>query len=399
MRANTSPRPRNRRATPTGEADRRHPDGIASSKPAPSSPASNHLREPKPPDLTQESARERVAELPNNFVRSDLLQMSPEEVIARKRVVFLVGAPRSGTTWLQLMLSRSPRIATANETYLFTGYTRSLFSAWDHHQRNVRAVGLHNLMIEEEYLELVRSFACKVMLRILDKKPEADIILEKTPDHVLRWRDIKRVFPDAFFLHIVRDPRSVVSSLCAASRVDWGERWTSREVLVNCETWIKYINESKKLKATTNNYLQVRYEDLWHNGEQTLMSIFSWLGVENCHAECSAILRECQIANLRGGRLDGAPWDMAAEPREFYRTGGTENWRSELTPREAFLVEHLARTLMTEFGFIADSRSKIIFPLIIASRLRFAISWRLLARRSKQEASLSSKDHAGASSA
>jgi hypothetical protein len=47
---------------------------------------------------------------------------------------------------------------------------------------------------------------------------------------------------------------------------------------------------------------------------------------------------------------------------------------------------------MSEFGFVADSRPKIIFPLIIASHLRFAIAWRLLARQSKREAILSSKE-------
>jgi Sulfotransferase family len=364
----------------------------ATSKPAPCYLPSGSLDGPQRPGLVPESAGEPIRRLPTNPARPDSLRTSPEEVIARKRVVFLVGAPRSGTTWLQLLLSRSPHIATANETYLFTGYTRSLFAAWAHHQRNVRAVGLHNLMSEEEYFDLIRNFTCKVMLRILEKNPQADIVLEKTPDHVLHWRDILKIFPEAYFLHIVRDPRSVVSSLCAASRVAWGAKWTSREVLMNCETWIKYIKESKKLKAATDNFLQVTYQDLWHNGEETLTSIFSWLGVEVGQTECSTILRECQIANLRGGRLEGAPWDMATEPKEFYRKGGTENWRSELTPREAFLVESLTRDLMTEFGFIADSRPKIIFPLIIASRLRFAIAWRLLARQYKREASLSGKE-------
>ena len=176
-------------------------------------------------------------------------------------------------------------------------------------------------MSEEEYFSLVRNFSCKVMLRILDKKPGADIILEKTPDHVLYWDRILKIFPDAFFLHIVRDPRSVVSSLCAAG-TGWGRQWASREVLVNCETWIKYVKESKNLKAATENFLQVTYEDLWQNGEKTLMSVFSWLGVQISFDECRKILDECQIANLRSNRLEAAPWDLTAEPKEFYRKGG-----------------------------------------------------------------------------
>ena len=123
------------------------------------------------------------------------------------------------------------------------------------------------------------------------------------------------------------------------------------------------------------------------------MSIFSWLGVQSSSKECRKLLDECQIDNLRNNRLEAAPWDLAAEPQEFYRKGGTENWRTELTPREAFLIEHLTRDLMAEFGFVAASRRKIIFPLIVASRLRYAVAWRLRARKSKRE--ISERDYSG----
>jgi Sulfotransferase family len=203
---------------------------------------------------------------------------NPEELIAGKRILFLVGGPRSGTTWLQLLLSRSPRIATANETHLFTAYTPSLFSAWKHHQRNMRSLGLHNLMREDEYFVLVKRFVCSVMARIAERNPQADIILEKTPDHVLYWQSILKTFPNAWFLHVVRDPRSVVSSLCAAG-AGWGAQWVSREVLENCETWIKYVKESQRLKAASNNFLQVRYEDLWQHGEERCFRSSHGLGL------------------------------------------------------------------------------------------------------------------------
>src|SRR3954452_4958640 len=85
-----------------------------------------------------------------------------EQLIASKRLVFIVGAPRSGTTWLQLLLSRSPQIATANGTHLFSVYTRSLFSGWDLYNQHFRKEGLNDLMDKQEYLELVRHFCCKV---------------------------------------------------------------------------------------------------------------------------------------------------------------------------------------------------------------------------------------------
>jgi Sulfotransferase family len=304
--------------------------------------------------------------------------------VLSKRIVFLVGAPRSGTTWLQLLLSRSPRIATANETNLFLSYTASLFSGWDLHRNNVRRVGVDKLMNEEEYIDLVRDFVCNVMVRIADRKPEAGIILEKSPGHLLYWRDIVKVFPDAFFLHIVRDPRSVVSSVVAAARNGWGLSWAPREVLGNCETWIKYVTAAKRLQQATPNFLQVTYEELKQNGPQLLSSIFSWIGIDTTNDECERIVAECDIENLRDNQLDKAPWDLSLEPNNFYRNGALDSWRNELTSRQCFLIEHTARDLMREFGYTPTARRKIIFPLVVKCRLTQIVSWRLAAMRERR---------------
>jgi hypothetical protein len=245
-------------------------------------------------------------------------------------------------------------------------------------------VGLHHLLSEEEYLALIRNFATEVLLRVWQRKPMADILLEKTPDHIMHWREILKVFPNASFVHLVRDPRSVVSSRRAAAG-SWAAAWSSREVLVNCEIWVKYVEESKFLKAATPNFLQVNYRDLWDDGSRTLASIFAWLGVPTSTRQCSEILRECEIDNLRNNRLTDAPWDLSAEPAEFYRRGGTESWRGELSAREAYLVECLTRDLMREFGFVASSRRKIVLPLIVLSRFRHAVAWRWRAENSKRE--------------
>ncbi len=46
-------------------------------------------------------------------------------------VVFLVGAPRSGTTWLQHLLGAHPRIATRQETDLLNETWPERFSPYD----------------------------------------------------------------------------------------------------------------------------------------------------------------------------------------------------------------------------------------------------------------------------
>ena len=148
----------------------------------------------------------------------------------RPDLVFIVGAPRSGTTWLQLLLSQSDRVGTCNETYLFSWYLDSLFRTWDDMKNNSRSIGIHHLISEDAYFAMIRDFAGTILRKIYSAKPSATVCLEKTPGHALSWRNILRIFPDSRFIHIIRDPRAVVASLSSAGK-GWGRAWASPGVV------------------------------------------------------------------------------------------------------------------------------------------------------------------------
>ena len=60
-------------------------------------------------------------------------QAPVEDALRDHKLVFLVGAPRSGTTWLQLLLSRSPPVRSLNvsQTCRFFGVSRVLYYIWN----------------------------------------------------------------------------------------------------------------------------------------------------------------------------------------------------------------------------------------------------------------------------
>lgn len=302
--------------------------------------------------------------------------------IAEKRLVFLVGAPRSGTTWVQLMLASTDEVATANESHLFSKYLASLFDGWDAFRGNAREIGLHHLMTEDEYLSLVRNFAYGVMARILAKKPNASIILEKTPQHLKVWRRILKTFPDACFLHLVRDPRSVAASLQAA-QATWGRRWLSTRLIDYCSQWRYYIEQGREIRKHTKNYIEVRYEDFINDGGHTLRSVFAWLGVERSLAECEQIIDRFSIDKLRSGAVNGMPWDLAAEPPGFYRRGTAEGWDGDLSPSQISLVEAMTKEIMPIFGYRPVPRAGRMSHLasvrlvLLRERIRTALYWRL----------------------
>lgn len=294
--------------------------------------------------------------------------LESSEIIDGKRLVFLVGAPRSGTTWLQLMLGRSKRIATVNETHLFAVYMRSLLEGNERFQGNPRAIGLSPLFSEAEYREVIRKFTSAVLARILASKPAADVILEKTPSHVKCWRDILDLYPEARFLHLIRDPRAVVASLKAASK-SWGESWVSSRLIDNCAVWSASVTEGRQIGGATANYLEVRYEDLKQCGVQTLLSVFEWIGIESSSSECLKLLQDTSIERLRSGNVKDAPWDIASEPQGFYRAGEAASWRKGLSEFETFIVEAQVNELMTALGYKPEARSRTLFRIAHASQV------------------------------
>jgi len=188
-----------------------------------------------------------------------------------------------------------------------------------------------------------------VMARILATKPNAVIVLEKTPHHVLHWHEILTLFPNAFFVHIIRDPRAVVASLRAASRSF--ARWAPWRLTSCCSLWNSFTRAGREIARVTPNYLEIRYEDLRREGVSSLRSVFAWCGLEISDDDIEDILRRHQIDRLRSQEAPLAAWCPYGEQQNFYRKGQIDSWRSELTMRQLALVEHLTGDLMEELGY------------------------------------------------
>ena len=289
------------------------------------------------------------------------MQAHAEDVLRDRKLVFLVGAPRSGTTWLQLLLSRSPSVSTVNETHLFDLFMRSMLQQWNHDRSTGSLIGLVNLVSEEEFRCLLRGVSGVVLAKIALAKPSATVVLEKTPNHIRCWREILDLWPDAHFIHIIRDPRSVVASVQVASK-SWASQWASSRISLNCENWISDVSNGRQIRSATRNYQEVTFQELLSNGPQVLMQLFGWLGVRSSPDECSRYAEECRIENLKTGKLDNAPFPMTNR-NQSYRIGSTDSWRVELSKWEIALVERLAGPLMSELGFAPATNSKTLSVL------------------------------------
>jgi len=312
-------------------------------------------------------------------IRSFAVASEAADILRGKKLVFIVGAPRSGTTWLEVLLSRSDSVIGVFETDWFSAYARSFFEVWEKHHRENHSFGLHRHLTDGEYFLFLRTLYGAILSRFAKRKPSATIILEKTPAHAIYWRDILRVFPEAHFIHLVRDPRAVVASLEAASK-SWAAKFGPRTVSDACEIWIRHVEAASQISSATSKYIELRYRDLANEGANVLKTIFDWVGVSITNEACQKFLEECNLQRLKSGSGidDTSLRDM---PADFFRRGERDGWRSELSSWDIALIEKMTVPWMNRFGFPLASSHPLLSVLadlsVAKHHVKKAIRWRL----------------------
>lgn len=191
---------------------------------------------------------------------------------AKESPIFLVGAERSGTTLLRLMLDHHPFIRFLPEHDFMVckisnnGCFPKLQEYHSYLEKNWYFRD-YKLRIDRQldYSNLLKSFLDQYFMET--SKPLLGVTVHYQYDHLLT------LWPQARFLHLVRDPRDVALSTIRmgwAANVWYGvQRWISSEKL-----WDRIAENLPEEQQLT-----IHYEDLASEPEKTLQKICSWLGI------------------------------------------------------------------------------------------------------------------------
>lgn len=277
------------------------------------------------------------------------------------RTLFVVGCPRSGTTWIQLLLAQHAAVATAPETQIFAYYLDQFRRQWKHEhegpgKRHQGKAGLSRLLSEEEFRELCRHCAQEVLDKIARRHPDPQMVVEKSPRHALEAEWIASLFPEALFLHVVRDPRDTAASLLAAGR-SWGG-WAPRNPIDAARMWKAHVAGARRMATLGGRYREVRFESLRSDAAGELHRIFEWLGLRADRTECERAVEACRLERLReDADPDRLPLPGTRSPRGFFRRGEVGSWRAELSRGQVRVIERLCGDLMDTLGYSRSVRT------------------------------------------
>ena len=315
--------------------------------------------------------------------------------------LFVVGCPRSGTSWVTSLITAHPQVvAVPRETHVYRlvyepfvelprwTWQRRL-RAWkgivrryglkplllgfqpadiwrgilrDHQILNrPDSHGLHGLVSYADLKALMQAIRAQVpetnrglvqaeelIAAMFDRFFEhygqpGQTVLEKTPMHIRYAEQILWRFPEARMIEVVRDGRDVcVSYNALAKQQRWAQIGTAGAIRQwkQCVEWGEFIRERSGLRERVH---RVRYEALKANPHQSLQQMFEFANLDWTQQQVAEIVKAADISRI-------------AEKGEghYVRSGSVGDWQEQLSESELALCNEIAGEQLVRLGYGAS---------------------------------------------
>lgn len=265
--------------------------------------------------------------------------------------LIVLGVSRSGTTLLRVVLDRSAGIAIPDESFFVPLLAR----------RQGRTLDVERFLDDVARIPTIRDWGLSsgdVAPRLEAGMPTGDAIAaifeayadragkprwgDKTPMYMRHLPLLERLFPDARYVHLLRDGRDAALSFLEMPQGTFTRTWAHPRTAGRFAClWRKEVSAARALgrRVGTGRYHEVRYEALVSRPEHVVREI-------------------CAFAEIPfdPAMLDYAgSVDVSAKPHQqrLLRppTTGVRSWREDMSAADTAAFERVAGDLLEELGY------------------------------------------------
>jgi hypothetical protein len=277
--------------------------------------------------------------------------------------VFVVGVPRSGTTWVGDIFAAHPLVSYVHESALVSHGLAHLFA--DLHFPGEYS-GLGFTISRAELIALTAELARRIWSRKI--QPQHRFFVEKSPKHLLHMPLIREMVPGAKFILLVRDGRDVCVSMRSASN-SWAPEWKGemgRNMAELAKSWNLWMRTGLRDAAMiSDDVLLVRYEEVHAEPFRAYRRLFDFVGVPYDEAQLQAVFARTDFKrNHKGGE------------NEFRRQGKVGNWRRRFSPMDTLQFKREAGDLLIDLGYAGNHRWHANYAASLGSSVRRRLSGR-----------------------
>jgi hypothetical protein len=307
------------------------------------------------------------------------IRASVGDGIAMKPPVFIVGCPRSGTSYLyHLLLSAGGFAEFRTQMNVFDvlepvygnlGIARNktrMMSEWLR-TKAFKVSGLQAGEIKEKVLSECQSAGefLQIVMEEIARSQGVDRWIDSTPTNIPHLLRIKKDFPDARILHIIRDGRDVALSL---DKRGWSRPlpWDRAKGLLAAGLyWEWIVRKGRQFGSLLRpDYLEVRYEDLVREPDQTLPRLAEFLEHDLNYAR----IQQTAIGSVK------IPLTSFQEELERGQFTPVERWKdnTKFPSEQLVLFENLVGDYLRDLGYaLSANSSQHPSHSFAAKRMRF----------------------------
>jgi hypothetical protein len=294
--------------------------------------------------------------------------------------VFIVGCLRSGTTLLRRMADAHPQLAVIHETqWLPRWYERRIGITPEGTvrpeliDRLLEFRRFQELRIEREDLEHLLDGGRPVSYSrfvsgVFDLYGEAQgkrLVGEKSPGYVRYLPTLRGLWPEARFVHVVRDGRDVCQSVLSWRKAGRNPgkftTWAEDRITTAALWWEWHVRlgreEGRDLGG--DRYYELRQESLAADPVRECAALCAFLGLRYDEA----------MVRYQEHRAEGS-WGRSAKGRWLPPTPALRDWRSQMAASDVERFEAAAGDLLGELGYARAFPRLGRAPLEHAERLR-----------------------------
>jgi len=282
----------------------------------------------------------------NKFIAPYIHSLTPkQEDIIERKMLWILGNMRSGTTWLTNELLNhpdnliwlEPKIMDHMALLKYEYYKDNKNYFFTNQQRNNWIPSMRSMILKRAYSQF-NDFSKNIIIKEV-LRSGADLIMQ--------------CLPKSKICFLLRDGRDCVESLLDIRRGsswlkdDWEIRATRTELI----RWASHgwNNSTNNISKAYKNHdekrrILLKYEDLRDNTVSELMKLYELLNIKISDKEIINIAEKYSFNNVP---------DSQKGPGKFKRAATTGGWRKTFSKEEIDLMNSIMGDTLQQFGYEA----------------------------------------------
>lgn len=247
-----------------------------------------------------------------------------------QNVLFIAGLPKSGTTWLEKMLSTYP------------GFHDLLIPDVASHE--LSSGGSDDYELPADMFSRFENMLVVTKMHIHGSPHNVGTLRDAGVRYVVLYRDLRDVAVSHVF-YVRQVPWHPEHRLYVERSLEDGLNLFAERTLSRFAKWVRSWHENADPKAC----LILKYEDMLSDPVTALGPVARHFQLDDSEAMLSSIADAHSFQRLSGGRAQGE-----ADSASFFRKGVAGDWRSHFTRSHRDAYKERIGSFLIDFGYERD---------------------------------------------